>query len=596
MDTPFKSLIGKTIWFGILVTLMLPVSAHTQSLLSASQAGISTLNVVAQTDAVIPGNVLELAITIDLAPKWHTYWQYPGPTGKAPELNWNESDMIPIPPLRFPEPERIPFAGQTSYGYHNSVTFLATVAVPSSYMGERFILNGTLTYLVCKDACLIKEETFVIDLPVAQNAALISVNPEYEHAVKNWDMSGPSQLVIWSVLLAFLGGLLLNIMPCVLPVLSIKVLHIVQQPAHRRMSDAALFNAGVISSLLALFGVLSALKAGGTQLGWGFQLQSPILVSVLMALFFGFALNLFGAFEVVLPQFIARVSSRFGGFGSGSFWSGVFTTIVATPCTAPFMGAAVGIALTQSIAIGVLIFIALGVGLAFPLTLISVVPFFSRLIPKPGTWMVQAKLVLGIPLLLSAFWLLWVLGKQVPFENFVMATVGLGLLGIYLVRLGSFQRRSPLLPLSLSATKLAVITVIVAGFLLVPHLVYHGGLWPGAQTQWQDYSPELVHELELSGTPYFIDFTAAWCVTCQYNKRRTLNRSDVRAAFSAANITLIRADWTNRNATIARALSRFDRATVPLYVFYSGSGAPVILPTLISPDDIFVLTSAQAKP
>lgn len=596
MELLFKSFIVKTRFVLAILCVLAPTLVHGQSLLTASQASVSTASVIAETRSVTPGQELRIAIKIDLAKDWHTYWQYPGPIGKAAELKLASGPTIPHPPIRYPKPERIPFAGQTSYGYHNTVTLLTSVQVPETLKQDLFTLDGTLTYLVCKESCLIKEHPFSLRLPVITNGTNIEINPQFEIAVSNWETGGASQLLIWTIILAFIGGLLLNIMPCVLPVLSIKVLHLVEQPSHRRIKNALLYNSGVIGSLLLLFAVLAVLKTGGAQLGWGFQLQSPIIVSALMVLFFIFGLNLFGVFEVVLPNALSRSMSRLGGLGSGAFWSGVFTTIVATPCTAPFMGTAVGIALTQPLIIGAVIFISLGVGLAFPLTLISVIPGFQRIIPKPGPWMVRAKLLLGIPLILSAFWLLWVLGQQLPFPQFLASTAGLALLGIWMLRFGNAQTHRGPIQLPHSKIALGILLLVVSGFFLVPHLVFHGGLWPGAQSDWREYSPELVNELEQTRQPYFIDFTAAWCVTCQYNKRRTLNKQEVKDAFRSAEVTLIRANWTNRNATIAQALETFDRATVPLYVFHSGSGEAVVLPTIITPEDIFVLTSSLSKP
>jgi thiol:disulfide interchange protein len=392
------------------------------------------------------------------------------------------------------------------------------------------------------------------------------------------------------VLLAILGGLILNLMPCVFPVLSIKAIGLVEQakkhPAAVR-TKGLVFAAGVVSSMLALAAVLLALRAGGEKIGWGFQLQSPLFVTLMIYLLLAVGLNLSGVFEV---------GGGLAGVGDGltqgdsyraSFFTGVLTTLVATPCTAPFMAAAVGAALTQSPFIALVIFAALGVGLALPYLLLSFAPWMRRALPKPGAWMDTLKQIFAFPMYASAAWLLWVLAQQT-------SSIGLGaaLAGAILVALAawSYQKskgssmggRAAALITALGAVLLAI--VLPVRFADVAAAASPGAAAPSADA-WQPYDAAKVAELNAQGRPLLVNFTASWCLTCLVNERNAFADAAVQQVFRGKGVTLMKGDWTNRDPAITQALADFGRAGVPLYVVYNskpGSTAPVVLPQLLT--------------
>jgi thiol:disulfide interchange protein/DsbC/DsbD-like thiol-disulfide interchange protein len=394
------------------------------------------------------------------------------------------------------------------------------------------------------------------------------------------------------LLFAILGGLILNLMPCVFPVLSIKAIGLVEQakkhPAAVR-AKGMVFAAGVISSMLCLAAVLLALRAGGEQIGWGFQLQSPLFVTLLVYLLLAVGLNLSGVFEV---------GGGLAGVGDGltqgdsyraSFFTGVLTTLVATPCTAPFMAFAVGAALTQPPIIALCIFAALGLGLALPYLLLSFAPWMRRALPKPGAWMDTLKQVFAFPIYASAAWLLWVLAQQT-------SSIGLGaaLAGAILIAFAAWAYQKSKSTSSrgrVAALATAVLAVLLALVLPVRFAdvaaaassVSAGG--PPAADAWQPYDAAEVAKLNAAGRPLLVNFTASWCLTCLVNERNAFADSAVQEVFRNKGVTLMKGDWTNRDPAITQALAAFGRAGVPLYVVYNskpGSSEPVILPQLLT--------------
>jgi thiol:disulfide interchange protein DsbD len=397
------------------------------------------------------------------------------------------------------------------------------------------------------------------------------------------------------VLLAFaiLGGLILNLMPCVFPVLSIKAIGLVEQakkhPAAVR-TKGLVFAAGVISSMLCLAAVLLTLRAGGEQIGWGFQLQSPLFVTLLVYLLLAVGLNLSGVFEV---------GGGLAGVGDGltqgdsyraAFFTGVLTTLVATPCTAPFMAFAVGAALTQPPALALCIFAALGFGLALPYLLLSFAPWMRRALPKPGAWMDTLKQVFAFPIYASAAWLLWVLAQQTsPFG------LGAALAGAILIAFAAWayqKSKSGAAGGRVAGLVTATLAVLLAIFLPVRFAdvaaAASGASAAGAHAadEWQPYDAAQVAKLDAAGRPLLVNFTASWCLTCLVNERNAFTDSAVQEVFHNKGVTLMKGDWTNRDPAITRALASFGRAGVPLYVVYNskpGSAEPVILPQLLTP-------------
>ena len=409
-------------------------------------------------------------------------------------------------------------------------------------------------------------------------------------------ISGDLVSGLWQALLfALVGGLILNLMPCVLPVLSIKVLGFIHQagddPAKARRHGLA-FTAGVLASFLALAAVLIALRAGGEQLGWGFQLQSPAFIVVLSVIIFMFGMSLFGVFEIgtSLVGLGGRMDSG-SGLG-GSFLSGVLATVVATPCTAPFMGVALGYALTQSAVQSLAIFGFLGLGMALPYLTLSSVPALLRYVPKPGAWMESFKQFMGFLMMATVVWLLWVLNLQTDpnLVALVMVLLVLVALGSWILgRWGGFASGSR----SRMAARAAAAVIIIASMAAVlsqvpaPAKAERTAAAPtySAGLEWEPFSRQLVQDLRTSGKAVFVDFTAAWCLSCQVNKRVALSDRRVVEQFETLGVVPVQADWTSRDPEITQALAEFGRNSVPLYVLYTGGPVtePEILPELLTP-------------
>lgn len=388
---------------------------------------------------------------------------------------------------------------------------------------------------------------------------------------------GEEQLSVWMALVfAFLGGLILNLMPCVFPVLSMKAIALAKDggnPTAARVGGLA-YTAGVILSFLAIAGVLIALRAGGEEVAWGFQLQSPIVVAGLALLFFAIGLNLMGVFEV--GGSIQNIGSGLGrGDGAtASFLTGVLAAVVAAPCTAPFMAGAVGAAISQPAIIALAIFGALGLGMAVPYLALAFSPALIRLMPRPGTWMVRMKQVLAFPMFASAAWLLWVLVIQAGpnvlaliMAAFIAAAFGLWLWG--LAQRGEAGRIARALAL------ISAVPVIAAVSMANPA--------PQSGAVTEAYSPARLDELLKAGKPIFVNLTAAWCVTCLVNEEVALSGQGLANAFTKGGITYLKGDWTNRDPEITRLLERYGRAGVPLYLFYAaGKTEPIVLPQLLT--------------
>jgi thiol:disulfide interchange protein DsbD len=397
---------------------------------------------------------------------------------------------------------------------------------------------------------------------------------------------------IAALFLALLGGAILNLMPCVFPVLALKVLALAQHghDARARWTSALAYGTGVLLSFLALAALLIAVRAGGQQLGWGFQLQSPGVVAALALLFTLIGLNLAGVFEFgsVLPSGLAGVRARHPAVDAGL--TGVLAVAVASPCTAPFMGAALGAALTWPPAQALAVFAALGLGMAFPYVLLSVVPGASRWLPRPGAWMLRFKVALAFPMFATVVWLTWVLGQQTGIDGAaaLLAVLVLAALAAWLWSLRPAQGAwRGILAFS------AVALLVLAWAWALPlwrdadaAAARQGGPATGAQARWQPWSAQRVAALQAEGRSVFVDFTAAWCVTCQFNKRGTLADAGLLADLEARRVVLLRADWTARDPAIAAALARLGRSGVPTYVVYRGDAAPRVLSEILTVDEV----------
>ena len=400
-----------------------------------------------------------------------------------------------------------------------------------------------------------------------------AASPESEH------------LTLWSAAgLALLGGLVLNLMPCVFPVLSIKVLSLVKQAGETRARvrwHGLAYTAGVLASFLGLAGLLIALKAGGAGVGWGFQLQSPVVVALLAYGLFAVGLSLSG---------VVHVGGRLAGIGDGltrragyqgSFFTGVLATLVATPCTAPFMGAAVGFALTQGAAVGLLVFACLGLGLALPFLALTAFPGALSLLPRPGAWMETVKGALAFPVYATAAWLVWVLAQQVGPDGLLGALGGLVLVGF---AAWAWERARAAGRLGTGLARATAVLALAGALGLAAALDGQRAGAAGMRLAGREepFTQARLDALRAEGRTVFVDMTAAWCITCQVNERTVLNREAVQAAFKAGSVAYLKGDWTNQNPEITRLLERHGRSGVPLYLVYRGRGEARVLPQILT--------------
>ena len=397
--------------------------------------------------------------------------------------------------------------------------------------------------------------------------------------------------LVTALLGGLLGGLILNLMPCVFPILAIKVMGFAKHGADRRAHRQAglAYTAGVVLSFLALGALLLGLRAAGEQLGWGFQLQSPGVVAALAALFTLIGLNLAGVFEFgqFAPGRLATLQAKHPA--AEAFLSGMLAVAIASPCTAPFMGASLGFAIDMPVAQALSVFAALGVGMALPYLAASWVPAVVRWLPRPGAWMDTFRRGMAFPMFATVAWLVWVLGQQSGIDG-AGALLALLVAGSAVVWALTLRGR----------TRWAVASVLIAAgawlaSAIGPNVTKAAGFSalaaaPSAGSEagpdWQPWSAERVAELTAAGRPVFVDFTAAWCVTCQYNKRTTLANAAVQADFAARGVALLRADWTRRDPAITTALGQLGRSGVPVYVLHAPGRAPVVMTEILSTSEV----------
>ncbi len=384
------------------------------------------------------------------------------------------------------------------------------------------------------------------------------------------------------LLFGFLGGFILNLMPCVLPVISLKIFGFVKQAGqHRRhiFRSGVLFIAGIFAWFIGLALLLIALKAAGHQISWAVQFTNPYFVLFLSALVTVFALNLLGVFEINPPETAMKLVGSVAREGdAGSFFHGVFATVLATPCTAPFLGTALGFAFAQSPLIILSMFVAIAAGMSVPYLLLSAQPAWLRFLPKPGPWMERVKELMGFLLLATLLFLLYVLGAQRGYEALIWAACFLLALGIACWMKGAFVVPAASTAQRAITSALIVLLVVASGFYFI------GGKFRSTSISAVPSSIQQRLEAELAkGNPVFVDFTAAWCITCKFNEKAVLDSADVREAFQRHGVTKLVADWTNGDPEITKLLQHFGRPGVPLYVLYPDRSAePIVFPELIT--------------
>jgi len=398
--------------------------------------------------------------------------------------------------------------------------------------------------------------------------------------------------------LAFLGGLLLNLMPCVFPVLFLKGLALVNSGNKERgrlRAHGLVYAAGILVSFWALVGLLLGLRAAGATLGWGFQFQSPVFLSLMAGLLFFLGLSLAGQFEIGLTLTSAGGSLAEKQGYTGSFFTGVLAVVVATPCTAPFMGAAVGYALAQSAAVTFAVFTALALGLAAPYVALTLQPAWTRLLPKPGVWMEVLRQAVAVPIFATVIWLAWVLAQSYGAGVLAALLASFLLLAIA----GWFLGRWPARRWSTAVAAVIVLAVIGISVVAPGKLAVASESLTDREAAgvWQPWSEAAVSRSLAAGQPVFVDFTASWCLSCQVNERVTLNQPEVVKAFQAKNVVLMKADWTRHDEAITQALTALGRSGVPAYALYApGQSQPQMLPEVLTPGIVTDSVGKLPKP
>jgi thiol:disulfide interchange protein len=661
---------------------------------------------LADTNAVVPGKPFTVGLLLRMVPGWHTYWKFPGDAGIPTEVKWKLPTGWKVGEIQWPIPLKLSEPGDIQiYGYHDEVLLIQQITPPASISDSMVKLAADANWLVCEKICIPGGKSLQLELPIAANSApannelferfrhlLPQPWPTSDETTAKWSRDGanlrltirsgvlskyaaldfyplpPPNVVIghlglesrrgnelafriplespdqnvssidglvvfgqrpsgndraaWSLtsgasvasgksgtlvetmmqaqtrggllmflFYGFIGGFILNLMPCVLPVISLKIFGFIQQAGQSRqkiLRSGLAFAAGIFVWFVGLALILITLKAAGHQITWALQFTNAYFVLFMSAVILVFALNLFGVFEISLPPAVTRglLSAGTGEGDASSFFQGVFATILATPCTAPFLGAALGFAFTQSAPIIFAMFVAIAAGMSAPYLLLSAQPAWLRFLPTPGPWMVHVKQFMGFLLLATLLFLLYVLGAQRGLEGVIWASCFLLALsvicwmkGAFIVPTASGRARA--------ATALAMLILLFAsGFYFIGEkfrVTKIATIQSDKVGDWRPFTPEVLQQELRLGHLVFVDFTAAWCLTCKFNEASVLESSVVREAFQRHNVTKLKADWTNGDPAITKLLQQFGRPGVPFYVLYPGSSdKPIVFPELLS--------------
>jgi thiol:disulfide interchange protein DsbD len=642
----------------------------------AQSAPLVRAQLLADTNAIVPGQPFQAGLLLEMADGWHTYWEYSGDAGLPTTIQWQLPQGFTAGPIEWPVPEAKLESGDIqTYAYGGRVLLLTTIT-PTAGVSGNITLKAKADWLVCKETCIPGGAELELTLPVATNsspanAALFEEfrsqlpsekNPPYPISWKrtanqltlqvegipantrlalfplpadNQEVGHPeflppsslqipskgefrgvlsvgegpsrrawfvsensaetenpttSTMGLWLALFyGFLGGLILNLMPCVLPVISLKIFGFIKQSGDSRtaiLSHGLAFAAGIFAWFLGLAAIIIALKSSGAEVTWAFQFQNPWFNIAIGSIVFVFALNLVGVFELILPGRAATAmeSAGSGGGLGGPFFQGVFATLLATPCTAPFLGSALGFAFSQSSAVILAMFASVAFGMALPYLLLSAQPGWMKFLPRPGAWMERLKQFMAFPLLATLVWILSILGGQRGVEGVVWFSAFLVCLAFAAWLYGAFCGPLASSKQRVIAILLALASIIGGGWYFLGKNFTQIGKANPDSIAWVDFSEARLTSELAAGRNVFVDFTADWCITCKFNERTAINTPAVRALLAEKNIVPIKADWTNSNPEITAALKGFGRVGVPLYVLYPAADPsnPVVLPELLT--------------
>ena len=651
---------------------------------------------LADTNAIVPGKPFTIGLLLRMAPGWHTYWKFSGDAGLPTEIKWKLPPGWKIGEIQWPIPLKTTDPGDIqTYGYQDEVLIMQEITPPAAVSDSTVKLVAEANWLVCERICIPGNASLQLELPRSTTGAPANAEifahyrrllprdwPGGKVASANWRRAGsdlrlnvksatlanypavdfyplpqgdtvvghprvesrseneivfrvpiesagknlsaidglvvlaqhpngddrmawrteapmiasagsvPTRGIFTFLFFGFLGGIILNLMPCVLPVISLKIFGFIQHAGQSRqkiLRSGIAFAGGIFAWFIGLALLLIVLKAAGREITWGgFQFTNPYFVLALSVIVLVFALDLFGVFEISLPQSVTRrlLSSTSGQHEAASFFQGLFATVLATPCTAPFLGTALGFAFAQSPAIILLMFVAIAAGMSAPYLLLCAQPAWLRFLPKPGPWMLHVKQFMGFLLLATLLFLLYVLGAQRGLEGAIWASCFLLIISIACWMKGAF-----VLPTT-SVAKRTIVLALMFVLVLASGIYFIGGKFRSANVasadsrlrgDWQAFTPERLQAELDEGHSVFVDFTAAWCLTCKFNEANVLESNAVREAFQRHAIVKLKADWTSGDPVITKLLQRFGRPGVPLYVLYPGkSEEPIVFPELLT--------------
>ena len=566
----------------------------------------ASLEVLADRTAYEPGSTAGIVARMSIERGWHTNSHEPtfdyliATTAQflVPEA-WAEAQVA------YPagEMKSFAFADQPISVYEGTVEILGTLEIPQQTPAGDWSIEVALTYQACDDRSCLPPVTTTSEVSLQVGAGgTASTDPVFAAppAAESDQPAGTPLAVI--LILGMIGGLILNAMPCVLPVLSLKLFGLVKSAGQGRSEvvvGSLATAAGIILSFWALALAAVLARSAGAAVGWGVQFQEPIFVAVLTVIVMLFCLNLWGIFEIPLPARLARLADSGPKEGiAGHLASGLFATLMATPCSAPFLGTAVGFALSQTPLTIFAVFTAIAVGMALPYLVLAAAPGATRFLPKPGPWMDQLRVVMGFLLAAAAVWLFYVLAAQMSRERLAFIELSLLALALFVWMRHRTGARKPLRWISLLGVVLST-TMIV---LLAAGASKPGGVEVAAQTQglitWTTFDRQEAEQLAAEGRLVFVDVTADWCFTCKVNERLVLETPEVAAAFEKFGVIPMKADWTNRSDVITEFLSDHGRYGIPFYLLYRPGDTPHVFSELLSKDGLIevIESAATARP
>lgn len=591
---------------------------------------------IADTREVKSNLPFRLGVELMMRPGWHTYYKESGDAGLPTKIEWILPEGFKAGPLEWEKPNKFNDGGIVTFGYHDHTVIGAHIVAPNGLQaGKDLKFKAKVTWLACKESCVPGGEDVeltlksvssdaltsagdvskfanlgfsgnVQDLPQPHTGAAEAAGAQVSVLDTNFNLEGQGESKISLAAyfgLALLGGFILNFMPCVLPVIAIKIISLVEQanenPTRVKLLGLT-FAAGIMASFLSLAAIVLSIQAAGQKIGWGFQFQYPPFVIAMASVILVLSLSLFGLFYVSAPGgqgAIDKLASK-DGF-AGTFFKGVLATVLSTPCTAPALGTAVGFAFSQSSFVILGIFATVGLGMALPYLLLTINPKWMRFIPRPGVWMEKFKEAMGFVLLATVVWLLGILGSQVGEQGVIWTGYFLTAIAFSVWFVGRFTDLTSSLARKATIYPIAIAIVGLAFYFCVytrPELA----LWDkqpaavqaatttasaGDDLRWEPFSINALNRRLAENKMIFLDFTAAWCLTCQANEQTVLRNKEVVDKLKALNVVTMKADWTKQDPEITNLLAKFNRSGVPLYVVFPAGkvNSPIVLPEVITP-------------